>query len=302
MAEGGVVLPGKPERALQHGFQPKRGGPPEFRYCTGEWTKAVVNCVIDDAPFAEGALRMCYRMQVATKDGSRHNLVAKVSKDPAEDRNTYFRDVQAQMCAKLWAAEYNSQNVPKQIDFVPAYVFELVDRPGRPLIGVEEFVEGVFMKHNNNVGGTVGDTERATPNAFSHFTWEASHGSILVCDIQGVDDFYTDPQIHTVSGKGFGRGNLGQAGVTAFLTRHRCTQVCEFLGLPRTSKTSGTWDEDLPNSRAAQTTPVAKQRPAAQQDQTDMALVGMAVKLSVSDSNAPPSSPAGFPRGGGGGG
>jgi len=98
------------------------------------------------------------------------------------------------------------------VDFVPAYVFELVDRPGRPLIGAEEFIEGVFEKHNNNVGGTVGGVqeERATPNAFSHYTWEASNRSILVCDIQGVGDTYTDPQIHTVSGKGFGRGNLGQ--------------------------------------------------------------------------------------------
>lgn len=77
---------------------------------------------------------------------------------------------------------------------------------------------------------------RATPNAFSHFTWEASNNSILVCDIQGVEDFYTDPQIHTVSGKGFGRGNLGQAGLTAFMTRHRCTHVCEFLGLKRLGK------------------------------------------------------------------
>jgi len=41
------------------------------------------------------------------------------------------------------------------VDFVPAYVFELVDRPGRPLIGAEEFIEGVFQKHNNNVGGTI---------------------------------------------------------------------------------------------------------------------------------------------------
>jgi len=58
---------------------------------------------------------------------------------------------------------------------------------GRPLIGAEEFIEGVFQKHNNNVGGVVaggGAEERATPNAFSHFTWEASNHSLLVCDIQ----------------------------------------------------------------------------------------------------------------------
>ena len=128
----------------------------------GEWVKSVVNCVIDDAPFAEGAMRMCYRMQVVRKDGTRHNVVAKVSKDPMEDRNTYFRDVQAQMCSKMWAAEYNARDVPKQIDFVPAYVYELVDRPGRPLVGVEEFVEGVFQKHNNNVGGTVSQAAKTT--------------------------------------------------------------------------------------------------------------------------------------------
>ena len=63
------------------------------------------------------------------KDGSRKNVVAKVSKDPNEDKNTYYRDVQAQACAKLWAMEYNDCGTPKVIDFVPAYVFELVDRP-----------------------------------------------------------------------------------------------------------------------------------------------------------------------------
>jgi len=121
--------------------------------------------------------------------------------------------MQAQMCAKQWAIEYNAQNTPKKVDFIEAFVVELVDRPGRPLVGMEQFVEGIFVKHNNNVGGVVADrdSERATPNALSHFTWHASNNTLLVCDIQGVGDDYTDPQIHTVSGKGFGKGNLGQA-------------------------------------------------------------------------------------------
>ena len=184
-------------------------------------------------PFAQGALRACHRMQIVNRDGTRTNVVAKVSKDPSVDRKTYYNDVQAQACAKQWAMEFNDHDIPKMIDFVTAYVFELVDRPGRPLIGAEEFIEGVFEKHNNNVGSTIGGVheERATPNAFSHFTWEASNRSLLVCDIQGVGDMYTDPQIHTVSGKGFGLGNLGQAGLNAFLTRHKCNSICEHLGL-----------------------------------------------------------------------
>ena len=68
--------------------------------------------------------------------------------------------------------------------------------------------------------------ERATPNAFSHYTWEASNRSILVCDIQGVLDMYTDPQVHTGSGEGFGQGNLGLDGIHRFLGTHICNDVC----------------------------------------------------------------------------
>ncbi len=36
---------------------------------------------------------------------------------------------------------------------------------------------------------------RYTCAAFSHFTYEASKHEILICDLQGVGDLYTDPQV-----------------------------------------------------------------------------------------------------------
>lgn len=45
--------------------------------------------------------------------------------------------------------------------------------------------------------------------AFSHFTFERSGHQLIVVDIQGVGDLYTDPQIHTSLGTDFGDGNLG---------------------------------------------------------------------------------------------
>ena len=45
--------------------------------------------------------------------------------------------------------------------------------------------------------------------AFCYFTYIASGKLSVVCDIQGVGTFYTDPQIHTFDGEGFGAGNLG---------------------------------------------------------------------------------------------
>lgn len=53
------------------------------------------------------------------------------------------------------------------------------------------------------------------PQAFSHFTFERSGHQLIVVDIQGVGDLYTDPQIHTEKGTDFGDGNLGRRGEPA---------------------------------------------------------------------------------------
>lgn len=46
--------------------------------------------------------------------------------------------------------------------------------------------------------------------AFSHFTWDLSSHRLVICDIQGVGEHFTDPQIHSEDGISFGVGNLGQ--------------------------------------------------------------------------------------------
>ena len=53
---------------------------------------------------------------------------------------------------------------------------------------------------------------------------------LLVCDIQGVGCYYTDPQIHSVDGEAFGSGNCGLDGVRAFFESHRCNSLCRRMG------------------------------------------------------------------------
>ena len=90
---------------------------------------------------------------------------------------------------------------------------------------VEAFVPGEYKKHNDNAGlvsnkhisgggllsnGSSGSvveptaqavaTIRNTPQAFSHFTHEYSEGDVMIVDIQGVADLYTDPQVHSRAG------------------------------------------------------------------------------------------------------
>ncbi|RLO05160.1 hypothetical protein DYB28_005631 [Aphanomyces astaci] len=102
---------------------------------------------------------------------------------------------------------------------------------------VEEYLPGAYVKYSNNngyVGTATSSTverERNTPQAFSHFTFVSSDYRLMVVDIQGVNDSYTDPQIHTADGRGFGIGNLGTRGMETFLQSHRCNEVCRWLGL-----------------------------------------------------------------------
>jgi len=153
--------------------------------------------------------------------------------DPRDnaDREVYFRDVEMQALAAFYANQFNEYNPPKKVQFVRAWLLQLHDREMAPLCGVERFIAGPYRKHNNNFG-FVSDEERNTPQAFSHFTYESSNHALLVCDIQGVSDLYTDPQVHSSDGVGFGKGNMGQRGIDKFIQTHHCNSVCRYLKLP----------------------------------------------------------------------
>jgi len=226
-----TIIPGPPpdwsqiraEKALKHVFDP----------LTHQWSTSVVQVKLDTKPFACGGLRKCFHLQ--DQDiANNETHVAKLSIDPTEDRDIYFIDVEIQMYSRQFAEKFNEYNPPNKVDFVIAWLLELIEREERPVCGVERFIDGSYRKHNNNFG-YVSEDERNTPQAFSHFTYEASNHKILVCDIQGVGDLYTDPQMHTIDERGIGlrcKGNMGLRGINRFLQTHQCNAICRYLKLP----------------------------------------------------------------------
>ncbi len=108
----------------------------------------------------------------------------------------------------------------------------------------EEFIEEVF--NNTNTSHKFSTIEKEfVPQAFSHFTYEASKKNFMVVDLQGVlkqntdgTSVYhlTDPAIHKQKKKKFrswtfGRTDRGEKGMKAFFRTHQCNNLCKLLGL-----------------------------------------------------------------------
>eukprot|EP00731_Ephydatia_muelleri_P038018 Em0630g4a len=214
------------ERAIRHMYDPR----------TGRWRQDEVVVKMQSERFAHGAMRECFRMKKLSKF-SQHpdwhnasNYVAKCYMKPVE-RRVYFEDVKLQMDSKLWGELYNNCDPPKKVDFFQTYIIEMKDRVDTPLYCVEHLIEGNYIKYNSN-SGFVSEVNRLTPQAFSHFTFEKSNHSLIVVDIQGVGDLYTDPQMHTTNlDKDYGDGNLGPKGMALFFSSHFCSSLCGKLGL-----------------------------------------------------------------------
>jgi len=203
---------------------------------TGQWISSDMYCYICPQSCGEGSLRVCYQM-VAYDGDKRQMYVAKESKVDDEEDEVYMRDIETQELCQSFAEVYNSYNPPKRVQFLRAFLVQLSSRPPNPLTGkprlmhVEPYLPGEYKKHNNN-WGFVCYEDRNTPQAFSHLTYVESKGQYLVVDIQGVGDMYTDPQIHSKDGEGFGIGNCGVEGMEEFFKSHKCNTLCQYLGLP----------------------------------------------------------------------
>eukprot|EP00998_Keelungia_sp_KM082_P006263 NODE_2521_length_1045_cov_475.622004_g2503_i0.p1 GENE.NODE_2521_length_1045_cov_475.622004_g2503_i0~~NODE_2521_length_1045_cov_475.622004_g2503_i0.p1 ORF type:complete len:312 (+),score=99.74 NODE_2521_length_1045_cov_475.622004_g2503_i0:119-937(+) len=194
------------------------------------WFQSTTVVKIEPKAFSEGALRAAYKMLDLTKPTGQNEYVAKRAKQAGTPNQIYFADVEMQQLCRYMGDLFNMKGPPKKVHFVDAFLVESLDHA--TLWGVEPFLRGEFEKHNNNYGFT-NDNDRNTPQAFSHFTYCGSQGQLIIVDIQGVGDHYTDPQIHTKDGKGFGAGNIGAKGFQKFFETHRCNSICVGLGIAK---------------------------------------------------------------------
>ncbi|RVD80827.1 uncharacterized protein DFL_008716 [Arthrobotrys flagrans] len=198
-------------------------------------------------PFAQGGLRLASYARTAA---STNRYVVKSSKRDGSQLAELVEGMRCQALCKLFALEFNALlGNEHSIDFIVTACFKgkSEEASGDTCISLEPFIEGNYVKYNNNAGYVNGDiTEKSNKAAqgFSHFTFERSQGRFLVCDLQGVRELLTDPVVHTSDPNRFvlSPTNLGEEGFKFFFASHECNDVCHKLGLKSTASTfmSGT--------------------------------------------------------------
>uniref|UniRef100_A0A7S3GC88 Alpha-type protein kinase domain-containing protein n=1 Tax=Palpitomonas bilix TaxID=652834 RepID=A0A7S3GC88_9EUKA len=229
-----------------------------FDYDDAEWKVEDISLFLSPRGFSSGAMRVSYKCNVDDGEGGGYPSVVKFFKGftPQDQRlgvkseknkEQYYTDCYTQVVCDAFAQYFNRKaarlGVPV-VGFVPCSVLELFDYQP-PLFGFfEPYLEGRYKKYNNNGGwvaeqresGSSSDSYLAVANAFSHFTLVASGFDLLVCDIQGVMDYFTDPQIHFLNERKRSvksAGDRGRKGVIDFCQSHRCTRYCRLLRLPK---------------------------------------------------------------------
>lgn len=222
---GAPMQPGTPESAIKHTYDIN----------SQRWKKTNITVTVSPTAMSAGTNRYVYSLD----DGSGTEKVAKISKSSLDTRKEIFDSVIMQCKCQQLADLYNAQGPRKKVTFVDACIIELVNRPmdhtgGHPIMIMEPKMKGSYKKHSNNFG-FVDKEDRYTPHAFSHFTYEQTKGQMIVVDIQGVGDNYTDPQIHsnipTTQPPVWGQGDMGDSGIQKFFETHRCNLLCKQLGL-----------------------------------------------------------------------
>jgi len=199
-------------------------------------------------PFMRGAMRLVFGFE-DQKAAHGSKMVAKVARFADESLNNIDAVgscVKSTAVAQHFAAQFCEKVAGRaRISFVPTYTYEVTCDNAPCLDGghkiphhfcAESFMPGAFLKYNSNAG-YVGDDAMShyeLVQSFTHFTFAASGGKLMVADLQGVANedsvLLTDPQVLSLEGS-FGPGDLQLKGIGRCLKTHRCGLTCRKLGL-----------------------------------------------------------------------
>ena len=194
-----------------------------------------------ETPFGKGSNRYAYAAYLI-KNEKKTKYVLKESQfqSPESNSMTFFQNmIETQLFAIQLADLFSKESKStRSLEFIDVNIIMLTE--SGKYYSIEKFLEGEFIKYNNNGEYVNEEKYTCTLNAFSHWSYQSTNEYLLVADLQGFfilekDKFLlTDPAIACAKDPlRFGSTNLGQKGIKVFFSKHRCNHICKSLNLKK---------------------------------------------------------------------
>jgi hypothetical protein len=186
-----------------------------------------------DHPFAQGTFRWVAKGEYSSGPRKGQPCVCKWFKSGTVFQEIFFaKDIKANEKATHIIQLFNSSRfIAQTIRINQPEVWTYLDGPrsGEKIL-IEPFID-VYQKFNSNSGWADGSAPWArVMQALSHFSYHASGGQFLLCDLQGGvhpdQVILTDPVILSRSQE-YGVTDLGADGIRNFFARHQCNEFCK---------------------------------------------------------------------------
>lgn len=205
-------------------------------------------CLISGSPIEAGIFSdwtfMKLKDKAAVEGVSCDEFILQPNDKPVTSIKKLESILEANSLAGHFALCFNNLLQEYWITLLPMFIVEIVDTAnpthrGSTFFIAQKHVQGTYAKFNNNYGWVLEeeDVVNHVAQAFSHFTYEYSLGTLMVVDIQGILDenckiLIKNPSLHSAMYKEyFGETNHSKLGIFKFFQSHKCTEFCKSLML-----------------------------------------------------------------------
>ncbi|CAD8150346.1 unnamed protein product [Paramecium pentaurelia] len=192
----------------------------------GNW-----DCIRTEIPFAFGMMKDVFLMK-KIKDYSNDLYVIKtpIGSKPYESIDLALKECRSHLiCQKLmkkFVDDLQQQKSEKYVNIaIPSVIYSdflILEESKNSFWIAERFFKGEFVKYNNNYGYINSDDKlelNKFAQSFTYYTYFISGAQYMVCDIQGVGNYFTDPAINTEQGF-FDDTDMGIAGQQMYLVNY----------------------------------------------------------------------------------
>ncbi|CAD8067314.1 unnamed protein product [Paramecium sonneborni] len=186
-------------------------------------------CIRTVNPFAEGSVKQVFLMKKEDTPTELYAIKMPLGDQTYKSKEEAIKDCRSHLIAKCFLQKFikdmekANMDTDKKINILNiqySNFLVLQDSSKSDSFWVaERYFIGEFIKYNNNGAFILNDSAMEINHfaqAFSIYSYFQSSYNYMICDIQGIGQFFTDPALNTKEGK-FDETDMGYEGIKDFL-------------------------------------------------------------------------------------